>query len=128
MSTNKEDFKNFIIAACTTRHCPEYKELYHFLQDCFMNADNDNTGFINAEKFDRMVEAAADAPRKFGFAPPTSETYKSDEARKKARTAMFEEIAAKNKRGYTDKISFNAWLVWAYEHICAKEFMSTKEE
>merc|ERR1719336_820328 len=120
MNTNKGEFKDFIVAAAKSRHCPEYKELYHFLQDCFMKADQDTTGFIDAAKFDKMIEMAADAPRKFGFAPPTSETYANDDARIAARTKMFKDIAAKNKRGYTDKISFNAWLDWAYTHICEK--------
>jgi len=120
MSTSKSDFKEFIVAAVKSRHCPEYKELYHFLQDCFMKADTDNTGFIDAKKFDTMVELAAEAPRKFGYAPPSSETYASDEARLQARTAMFKEIVAKNKRGMSDRISLNAWLLWAYQHICAK--------
>jgi len=120
MNTTKEDFKEFIIAVAKSRHCPEYKELYHFLQDCFMKADHDTTGFIDAAKFDKMVELAADAPRKFGYAPPTNETYASDAARIAARTEMFKDIATKNKRGYTDKISFNAWLEWAYTHICMK--------
>jgi len=30
MKTNAEDFKYWICSAAKTRHCPEYKELYHF--------------------------------------------------------------------------------------------------
>merc|ERR1719230_1543628 len=118
--TNAEDFKTWIVSAATTRHCPEYKELYHFLRDCFMKADKGNAGLITAAEFDVMVELAGAAPRKFGFAPPTASTYSSDAARIAARTKMFNEIAAKSIRGLKDKLPFNAWLEWAYAHICQK--------
>jgi len=120
MKTNADDFKHWICAAARTRHCPEYKELYHFLRDCFMKADTSNVGLISAAEFDAMVELAGAAPRKFGFAPPSSETYTSDAARIAARTKMFNEIASKSIRGLKDKLPFNAWLEWAYAHICAK--------
>jgi len=120
MNTNKEEFTEFIIACAKSRHCPEYKELYHFLQECFMKADKDTTGFINVKKFDEMIELAAEAPRKFGLAPPTSELYADDNSRLAARTSMFKEIVAKNKRSMSEQISFNAWLLWAYAHICKK--------
>jgi len=120
MNTNKEEFIEFVVACAKSRHCPEYKELYHFLQDCFMKADKDTTGFITAKKFDEMIELAGAAPRKFGLAPPTNETYPSEAARLEARTTMFNEIVAKNTRSMSDQISFNAWLLWAYAHICKK--------
>mmetsp|Transcript_26835 Transcript_26835/g.73795 ORF Transcript_26835/g.73795 Transcript_26835/m.73795 type:complete len:612 (-) Transcript_26835:174-2009(-) len=119
-STSAEGFREFIIAAARSRHCPEYKELYHFLQDCFNAADDDHSGLVDAWEFDKMIELAADAPRKFGFAPPSNETYRSDAERIAARKAMFQQILAKNQRGLTEKISFNAWLEWSYAHICAK--------
>jgi len=120
MTTNKEDFKTFIVNAAKSRHCPEFKELYHFLKGCFDKADRKAVGLIGVEEFDEMCELAGAAPRKFGFAPPSNETYASDDARVKARTKMFNEIAAKNKRGFRDKLAFNGWLEWTYEHICMK--------
>lgn len=120
MSASAEGFKQFTVAAARTRHCPEYKELYHFLQDCFVQADDDHSGLVDAWEFDKMIELAAAAPRKFGFAPPSNETYKSDADRIAARTVMFKQILAKNTRSGLEKISFNAWLEWAYAHICAK--------
>jgi len=120
MKTNADDFKGWIVAAARSRHCPEYKELYHFLRDCFMKADKSNAGLITAAEFDVMVELAGAAPRKFGFAPPSSETYANDAARIAARTKMFNEIASKSIRGMKDKLPFNAWLEWAYSHICQK--------
>merc|ERR1711937_160257 len=120
MEACAEDFKVWVLAAARSRETPEYKELYHFLHDCFMRADDDNSGLVDAEEFDKMIELAALAPRRFGFAPPTNKTYKSDEARIIARKAMFDAIAARNARSFRDKISFDAWLEWAYAHICEK--------
>ena len=80
----------------------------------------DQEGFIDTAKFNKMIELAADAPRKFGFAPSASETYPDEQAQMTARSALFKEILAKNKRGMTDKISYKAWLDWAYTHICEK--------
>merc|ERR1719146_90510 len=120
MTTSGEDFKTFIVNVSKSRHCPEFKELYHFLKRCFDTADRKSVGLITALEFDEMVELAGAAPRKFGFAPPTAQTYANDEARVKARTKMFGDIAAKNIRGFKDKIAFNAWLEWAYAHICEK--------
>merc|ERR1711972_1005491 len=120
MATSADGFKLFIVNASKSRHCPEFKELYHFLKSCFDKADRGAVGLIGAVDFDAMVELAGAAPRKFGFAPPASDTYPTDAARIAARTQMFKEIAAKNKRGMKDKISFNAWLEWAYSHICEK--------
>merc|ERR1712217_179779 len=120
MATSADGFKLFIVNAAKSRHCPEFKELYHFLKSCFDRADRKATGFIGAEEFGEMVELAGAAPRRFGFAPPASSTYPTDSARISARTQMFREIASKNKRGMKDKLSFNAWLEWAYSHICEK--------
>merc|ERR1712050_554710 len=120
MATSADDFKLFIVNAAKSRHCPEFKELYHFLKACFDKADRKALGLIEAAEFDELVELAGAAPRKFGFAPPASSTYPTDAARIAARTQMFNEIAAKNKRGMKDKLSFNAWLEWAYSHICEK--------
>merc|ERR1711979_36765 len=120
MATSADDFKLFITSAAKSRHCPEFKELYHFLKSCFDKADKQAMGLIGAEEFDDMCELAGAAPRRFGFAPPSSETYASDAARISARTQMFKEIAARNKRGMKDKLSFNAWLEWDYSHICEK--------
>merc|ERR1712050_293042 len=120
MAASAEGFKLFIVNASKSRHCPEFKELYHFLKACFDKADRKAMGLIEAAEFDEMVELAGAAPRKFGFAPPASSTYPTDAARIAARTQMFNEIAAKNKRGMKDKLSFNAWLEWAYSHICEK--------
>jgi len=116
MNTGKEDFKAFVIAAAKSRQSHEYKELYHFLQDCFTKADGQRSGKIGPKEFDTMIEEAAAAPRRFGFAPPTSTTYKNPDERLQARTKMFKDMDADNS-GF---IAFDEWLTFCYEHICKK--------
>merc|ERR1719437_115011 len=70
----------------------EYKELYSFLLRCFTEADTDCDGKISAEAFDALIDVAAKAPRKFGFAPPASETYKNAAEKTAARKVMFEKV------------------------------------
>lgn len=120
METNAEDFKKWIIAAAKDRSSPEYKELYHFLRECFTSADEAQTGLVDSQGFDKMIELAGAAPRRFGFAPPTNKTYKTDEERIKKRQAIFDAIASKNRRSFRDKIPFQSWLSWAYAHVCEK--------
>jgi len=120
METNVQDFKKWVIAAAKSRESPEYKELYHFLRDCFTRSDESQTGLVDAQGFDRMIELAAQAPRRFGLAPPTNKTYKNDEERIKKRQEMFDSIASRNRRSFRDKIPFQSWLQWAYAHICEK--------
>ena len=62
------------------------------------------------------VDVAARAPRKFGFAPPAEETFKSTDERVAARTAMFEKMDA-DGLGF---ISFEEFLTYFYKHICEK--------
>jgi len=116
MNTGKEDFKSFIIKAARSRHNPEFKELYHFLQDCFTKADRDRDGLVGADEFDEMIEIAAAAPRRFGFAPPTSGTYKNAQERIAARTKMFKDMDVDN----SGTIAFDEWLTFCYSHICMK--------
>merc|ERR1719468_215870 len=120
METNVEDFKKWIIAAAKSRESPEYKELYHFLSDCFTRSDDSQSGLVDAQGFDRMIELAGAAPRRFGLAPPTNKTYKSDEERIRKRQEIFDAIASRNRRSFRDKIPFQSWLSWAYAHVCAK--------
>eukprot|EP00418_Pyrodinium_bahamense_P096211 CAMPEP_0179045534 /NCGR_PEP_ID=MMETSP0796-20121207/18226_1 /TAXON_ID=73915 /ORGANISM="Pyrodinium bahamense, Strain pbaha01" /LENGTH=391 /DNA_ID=CAMNT_0020741941 /DNA_START=44 /DNA_END=1220 /DNA_ORIENTATION=+ len=147
METNKEDFREFIIAAVKSRNSCEYKELHHFLQDSFTRADKDLDGLIGPKEFDELIEITATAPRRFGFAPPSSRTYKGRAERFAARLKMFtamrvgESSAVSSKRGTvqscdqaqsrkkavysappfsSDYISFDEWLNFVYAHICRK--------
>merc|ERR1712183_279943 len=63
------NFKRWIVAASRTKTSKEYKELFHFLQECFTAADQDLDGKVNHAEFDTMIDVAAEAPRCFGFAP-----------------------------------------------------------
>jgi len=116
MHTSAPDFKQFVISACRSRQSPEYKELYHFLQDCFTKADRQRTGGVGPDEFDEMIEVAADAPRKFGFAPSAAQTYESEQARKAARRQMFQTMDVDR----SNIIAFDEWLTFCYQHICEK--------
>jgi len=116
LDTNPQDFQQFLSAACRTRSSPEYKELYRFLLDCFQKADRQCCGKVGPKEFDEMVEMAGAVPRKFGFAPPTAQTYKTPADRKAARDKMFADMDADGS-GY---IGFEEWLQFAYSHICEK--------
>merc|ERR1711990_1101995 len=92
MTTSAPDFQQFVINAATSMQSVEYKELYHFLQDCFTKADHTLSGRIGPNEFDEMIEIAAEAPRRFGFAPPSEQTYPSAAHRQAARAQMFEQM------------------------------------
>ena len=70
-----------------------------FLVKCFTQADNEGTGKIGPDKFDALVDIAALAPRRFDFAPPAAETFKSAAEKSAAR---------------------KEWLTFSYSHICEK--------
>lgn len=116
MTTSAEDFRQFVINAASSMQSLEYKELYHFLQDCFTQADHTMSGRIGPEEFDEMIEVAAAAPRRFGFAPPTAQTYPSAAHRAAAREQMFQQMDYR-KQGF---IAFDEWLNFCYSHICEK--------
>ena len=116
MERSKEDFRAFIVEACRSRASMEYKELYSHLLQCFTEADTDCDGRIGAEGLDTLVDVAARAPRKFGFAPPAEETFTSTDERVAARTAMFEKMDP-DGLGF---ISFEEFLTYFYKHICEK--------
>ena len=92
MERSKEDLQSFIVAACRSRSCKEYKELYMFLLKCFTEADNEGTGKIGPDKFDALVDIAAVAPRRFGFAPSAAETVMSVAEKLADRKAMFDKM------------------------------------
>merc|ERR1711988_1075517 len=116
MNTNATDFRQFVINACSSTQTAEYKELYHFLQDCFTKADRNLSGRIGAKEFDEMIEIAADAPRRFGYAPPSSATYANAAERAAARQQMFQDMDYR-KQGF---IAFDEWLAFCYNHIIEK--------
>lgn len=116
MERSADEFKAFISSACRTRRSPEYKELYHFLLKVFADADSDCDGFINLDDFGKAVDAAVKAPRRFGFAPPESELYASEEEKKAARREIFTSLDQAGE----GRLSFDVWLEYLYRHVCEK--------
>ena len=116
MDGTKEQFLEFMDKATSSRDSLEFRELYTFLLDCFVKADQDRDGKVNLAEFDEMVEVAGAKPRQFGLAPKTADMFPSDEARIAARRKHFE---AMDDDG-NGTISFNEWLNFTVDHIAAK--------
>lgn len=114
MTTSSEAFLVFILSATSSRASREYKEFYHFVLECFVDADTNCDGHVDSDHFDMMIEAAAVAPRRFGFAPKATDMYKDDEERRTARKQLFASIDWEDK-GYID---FDQWLEYIYGHVC----------
>jgi len=108
-----DDSTRFLKAATASRRSPEYKELYFHLLRCFTDADATMTGVIDAEGFDKLIDIAAMAPRKYGFAPSAATMFKTERERKASRAALFKTV---DKHG-GGTISFDELLEWAFEHI-----------
>jgi len=111
----KEEFIAFIKKAVDT-NSQEYKELYYFLLRTFQAGDKGGYGEVEPAEFDEMIECAAAAPRRFGLAPPTSEMFKSEQARLINRMTLFSQMDTTS----TGKITFDGWLNFAMEHIMGK--------
>ena len=76
-NVSKEEFLAFIRKA-VDRTTPEYKELYFFLLKTFQAGDENRTGEVGPVAFDKMIEAAAAAPRRYGLAPKTSDLFPTE--------------------------------------------------
>ena len=81
-SLTKAEFVGFVKRA-TDKSSPEYRELYFFLLKTFQAGDVMRTGEVDAVTFDRMIEDAADAPRRHGLAPKSSAMFATDAVRHK---------------------------------------------
>ena len=86
---NRATFVKFIKKATATKDSAEYAELRHYLMDCFVECDTDFDGLIKADTFDDMVERAGALPRKWGFAPTTSEMFSSEDQQAAYRLKIF---------------------------------------
>ncbi len=73
-------------------------------------------GAVGHVEFDKMVELAVIAPRRFGLAPSTESMFKNDADRVATRKREFDNMDVK-KTGY---ITFDEWLSYAMEHIIKK--------
>jgi len=112
---SKEEFIAFIKRAVNTKS-PEYKELYAFLMRTFQAGDKEGYGEVGPAEFDEMIECAANAPRRFGLAPKSSEMFKNDAERLAKRMQHLSMMDTH----CTGKISFDEWLKFAMEHIVSK--------
>jgi len=113
---SKEDFIWFIKKATSNRKSDAHSELYHALLKMFVDADTNFDGLVSRESFSKLVDKAASIPRAYGYAPPDSELYKSDEERDAARKKMFDSMDLKS----TGVITFDEWYRFSMEHIAAK--------
>ncbi len=68
----RNEFVAFIKKA-VEKGSPEHRELYFFLLRVYKNVDHNKDGFLSLVDFDRMIETAVVAPRRFGLAHVTSE-------------------------------------------------------
>lgn len=116
MKKTKHDFVHFVNTAMKDRHSMEAKELYHYLNKCFVDNDTDYDGLVSYRGFNAMIAEAAVAPRRFGFAPHTREMYKSAEEYDLARTELFNQL----KSGPKKRVTMEAWINWAMAHIKEK--------
>merc|ERR1711875_121856 len=113
---SKEDFIWFIKKATSDRKTDAHSELYHSLLKMFVDADTNFDGLVSKESFSKLIDKAASIPRAYGYAPPDSELYKSDEERDLARKKMFDSMDLKS----TGVITFDEWYRFSMEHIAAK--------
>jgi len=115
-STSSSEFARFCTVAMKNKQSEEYKQLYYHLLFCFSYADVDHSGLVSGEAFDVLIDIAASAPRKFGFAPHASSTFESETARMQSRRGLLAEMDTANN-GY---ISFEDFLAWSVAHIEVK--------
>jgi len=116
MDMGKEEFVVWVRQAMKDKKSVAHQEMYHFLTQCFVRADKQLSGKVTKYNFDSLVEEAAAMPRKYGYAPKSSDMYPNDEARKSAREKQFDAIDTM-KQGY---ISLEEWIKWALNHIMGK--------
>jgi len=115
-ASSPADFAAFCKKAVTDKSSPEFHKMYYHLLRCFSDADASMNGRIKKEDFDALIDVAAAAPRKFGFAPDARDMFSSVQERKEYRASLFRTI---NTEG-TGEISFQEFLAWAMEHIEGK--------
>ena len=76
-NVTKNEFITFIKKA-VNKNSAEYQELYFYLLKTFKEGDMHHRGEVDPIAFDKMIEAAAAAPRRHGLAPKTEDMYKTD--------------------------------------------------
>ena len=116
MDKTKEEFVRFVRYAAGDQKTDAFAELSNFLTRCFIRADTDFDGKVFIDQFDDLIEEAAALPRKYGFAPPSSQMYPTVEARKAGRAQMFRDMNTMSD-GF---ITLAEWIDYAVKHIIGK--------
>jgi len=112
----KDKFIAFLKVATNDIKSREYTELYMFLFNNFVLADEEAKGAVTAVQFDHLVELSANAPRVLGLAPKSADMFKTDAERMESRKKQF---AGMDKNG-GGTITFNEYLNYTMDHIAGK--------
>lgn len=112
----RDRFIDFCGKATSDKKSTEYKELYTFLFNSFVKADEQKKGVITLKQFDDLVEITAAVPRSLGLAPKTADMFENREERIAARRKLFDGMDADG--GGT--ISFDEFLQYTITHIAGK--------
>jgi hypothetical protein len=94
-----EKHNAFLIAACTARTNPEYKEFFRFCFACFQQGDPQGEGLVTMDGFDKMIELSKPVLGDVG-----------------SGKALFDKINTDHAGG----VSFDQWLDYSYQTICEK--------
>jgi Ca2+-binding EF-hand superfamily protein len=109
-SLDDED-KDVFVAVCkkfTDNLSAEYRRLYWFHWKCFQAADADRDGKVSEDEFNKMIDMATAAQKRFGM----EVGFQTEEERKE----MFKKMDENGDGG----ISFDEWLTFSLQHIIAK--------
>merc|ERR1712033_151646 len=113
---SKEDFIWFVKRAVSDKKSHSHSEMYHSLLKLFVDADTNKDGLVSRASFSKLIDAAAEMPRAYGYAPEDSALYKTEAEKDAARQKMFDSMDLKS----TGVITFDEWLKFCQEHIAAK--------
>jgi len=114
MGKSKHDFVHFVKAATANKQSTEALELHKFLNKVFIDNDYDYDGLVGPIGLDAMVKEAAHAPRRFGFAPHSSEMYATPEEEAAAHKKLYGQLCE------GQGIPFHNWYQWSMNHIMEK--------
>merc|ERR1711955_101647 len=113
---SKEDFIWFVKKAVNDKKSYSHSEMYHSLLKLFVDADTNKDGLVSKASFSKLIDAAAEMPRAYGYAPADSELYKTEAEKDASRQKMFDSMDLKS----TGVITFDEWLKFSREHIASK--------
>merc|ERR1711972_1304493 len=85
---SKEDFIWFVKKAVNDQKSHSHSEMYHSLLKLFVAADTNKDGLVSRASFSKLIDAAAEMPRAYGFAPEDSDLYKTEAEKDASRQKM----------------------------------------